>query len=152
MRDYGERLRRGLEGYENILWEKALALPKHQPQLARWVKEFLLFAREHGGYTFEQTLDLSLAEVGRRVGTKPWQVQQAADALRIYRYQYRGARDGRRPRPASRGDPSAPSRQEHRKDLPALEAPLPDVSPRSRGGGGTDRSRHQGLPDASGGA
>ena len=64
MRDYGERLRRGLEGYENILWEKALALPKHQPQLARWVKEFLLFAREHGGYTFEQTLDLFLAGLG----------------------------------------------------------------------------------------
>ena len=25
---------------------------------------------------------------------KPWQIQQAADALRIYRYQYRGAPEG----------------------------------------------------------
>jgi len=25
------------------------------------------------------------------VGTKPWQLQQAADAVRIHRYQYRGA-------------------------------------------------------------
>jgi len=152
MRDHGERLGRVLDGYEGVSAGEGVAIPNHQPYLVCWVKDFLLFARGHGGHTFEQTLDLSLAEVGRRVGTKPWQVQQAADALRIYRYQYRGARDGRRPRPASRGDPSAPSRQEHRKDLPALEAPLPDVSPRSRGGGGTDRSRHQGLPDASGGA
>jgi len=29
--------------------------------------------------------------VGGRVGTKPWQLQQASDAIRIYRYQVRGA-------------------------------------------------------------
>ncbi|NBB94356.1 MAG: hypothetical protein GVY16_01265 [Planctomycetes bacterium] len=57
----------------------------------RWVAEFLLFARAHAGYTFEQTLDLFLADVGGRVGTKPWQLQHAPDAIRIYRYQYRGA-------------------------------------------------------------
>ena len=53
--------------------------------------EFLLFAQTHRGYTFEQTLDLFLAEVGARVGVKPWQLQQAANAARIYRYQYRRA-------------------------------------------------------------
>ncbi|HCP32323.1 TPA: integron integrase, partial [Candidatus Acetothermia bacterium] len=66
-----------------------LAPPKHQPHLARWVQEFLLFAEEHRGYTFEQTLDLFLAALGERVGIKSWQIQQAADAVRIYRYQYR---------------------------------------------------------------
>ena len=35
-----------------------------------------------------------LAEVGGRVGTKPWQLQQASDAIRIYGYQYRGAKAG----------------------------------------------------------
>ena len=35
----------------------------------RWVRDFLLSAREHGGYAFEQTLDLFLAEVGDRIGT-----------------------------------------------------------------------------------
>jgi len=39
---------------------------------------------------FEQTLDLFPAAIGQRVGIKPWQIQQAADAVRIYRYQYRG--------------------------------------------------------------
>ena len=48
----------------------------------------------HAGYSFEQTLDLFLADVGGRVGTKPWQLQQASDAIRIYRYQYRGAKAG----------------------------------------------------------
>jgi integron integrase len=93
MRDYGERLEQVLEAYASFLREKELALEKHQPYMVRWVKDFLLFAKEHGGYTFEQTLDLFLAEVGGRVGTKPWQLQQAADAIRIYRYQYRGAQD-----------------------------------------------------------
>jgi len=43
------------------------------------VQEFLLFAEQHRGYTFEQTLELFLAALGERVGIKPWQIQQAAD-------------------------------------------------------------------------
>ena len=89
----GERLQTALDGYARFLREKDLALPKHQPHLVRWVRDFLLFAQGHAGYTFEQTLDMFLAEVGERVGVKPWQIQQAADAARIYRYQYRGASD-----------------------------------------------------------
>ncbi len=91
MDTFVERLRQMLEGYGNFLRKKELALLKHQPYLVRWVKDFLLFAKDRVGYTFEQTLDLFLAEVGCRPGTKPWQLQQAADAIRIYRYQYRGA-------------------------------------------------------------
>jgi hypothetical protein len=59
--------------------------------MVRRVRKFLRFVREHGGFTFEQTLDLFLAEVGGRVGMKQWQFQQATDAIRIYRYQYRRA-------------------------------------------------------------
>ena len=44
-----------LDGYANFLRETELALPKHQPCLVRWVKDFLLFAKEHGGYTFVKT-------------------------------------------------------------------------------------------------
>ena len=73
MRD--ERLQAALDGYSKFLQDKDLALPKHQPYLVRWVREFLLFAQGHGGYTFEQTLDMFLAEVGRRAGVKPWQIQ-----------------------------------------------------------------------------
>ena len=90
MREGGQRLESVLGDFANFLRERKLALPKHQPYLVRWVREFLFFARQHGGYTFEQTLDLFLAEMGQRVGVKPWQIQQAADAVRIYRYQFRG--------------------------------------------------------------
>ena len=97
-----EHLETVLDGYANFLREKDLALPKHQMYLVRWVREFLLFAQERSGYTFEQTLDLFLAEVGGRVGVKPWQIQQAADAIRIYRYQFRGANaDGEGGSPAA---------------------------------------------------
>ena len=91
MSETGQRLRAALDGYAKFLRGKELALPKHQPYLVRWVGEFLRSVGEHTGYTFEQTLELVLADVGRRVGIKPWQVQQAADAARVYRDQYRGA-------------------------------------------------------------
>lgn len=80
-----------LDGYRKFLRERDLAPASHQPYLVRWVREFLLFAQAHRGYSFEQTLDLFLAEVGARVGVKPWQLQQAANAVRVYRYQYRRA-------------------------------------------------------------
>lgn len=60
-----------LDGYARFLREKKLALDKHQPYLVRWVREFLLLARAHAGYSFEQTLERLLAEVGGRLGTKP---------------------------------------------------------------------------------
>ena len=66
MAGWNERLQEVLEGYATLLKEKELAPPKNQPYLVRWVRESLLFAREHRGYTFEQTLDLFLAEVGGR--------------------------------------------------------------------------------------
>lgn len=47
-----------------------MSLPKQQPYLMRWMKGFLPFAWGHGGYTFELTLDLSLAKGGGQVG---WQ-------------------------------------------------------------------------------
>lgn len=84
MAGFDERLTRILDGYANLLQENDLALLKHRPYLVRWVKDFLLFAKEHGGYTFEQTLDLFLAEVGGRVGTKPWQLQQASVSRAVH--------------------------------------------------------------------
>ncbi|MGM0490651.1 MAG: hypothetical protein ACQESR_28320 [Planctomycetota bacterium] len=51
-----------LDDYRKFLREKNLAPPAHQPYLVRWVRAFLLFARAHAGYSFEQTLDLFLAE------------------------------------------------------------------------------------------
>ena len=66
MTDAGDRLQTVLDGYATFLRERDLAPSKQQPYLIRWVREFLHFARAHDGYTFEQTLDLFLAEVGGR--------------------------------------------------------------------------------------
>lgn len=78
MSEPGHRVRGGLDGYAKFLRHRELSPPKHQPHLVGWVREFLAFATDLAGYTFEQTLDLYLAEMGRRVGIEPWQVQQAA--------------------------------------------------------------------------
>ena len=59
MTEGGEQLRAVLDGYANFLLERELALPKHQPYLVCWVREFLHFAREHGGYLcLSKTLSL----------------------------------------------------------------------------------------------
>jgi len=59
-----ERLQATLGGYAKFLRQRDLALPNQQPYLVRWVRASLVFAREHGGYTFEQTLDMCLPEIG----------------------------------------------------------------------------------------
>ena len=87
------QLREVIDGYAKFLQDKNLAMDRHQPYLVRWVREFLLFAQCHTGYTFEQTVDMFLAGIDKRGGIQPWQIQQAADAVRIYRSQYRRAKD-----------------------------------------------------------
>ena len=58
MAEHDGHLHEVLGGYAKFLQDKNLALDKHQPYLVRRVREFLLFARAHAGYSFEQTLDL----------------------------------------------------------------------------------------------
>ena len=65
-----EHLQAVLDEYGKFLHEKDLALPNHHPYRVGWVREFLLFAQRHGGYTFKQTLDMFLAEVGKRGGVE----------------------------------------------------------------------------------
>ena len=77
MAEGGERLRSVLGKYAKSLRERELALPKHQPYLVRWVREFLLFARQHGGYNhlavfipvLEAPLKLALCRSGPSTGS-----------------------------------------------------------------------------------
>ncbi len=78
-----------LDGYSRFLKDRKIAMSKHRPYLVRWVQEFLIFASNHPTYTFEQTMDLFLSTLSRRNGIEGWQIKQAADAIRIYKYQYR---------------------------------------------------------------
>ena len=66
MSDAAGQLEVALDGFDKFLVCKDLCPAKQRPHLVRWVRDFLSFAREHGGYTFEQALDLFLAEVARR--------------------------------------------------------------------------------------
>lgn len=77
-------LERELGGYADFLRKRRLTPPRHQPHLVRWVREFLNFAAEHRGYTFEQTPDLFLTASGERAGIGSWQIRRAADAVCIY--------------------------------------------------------------------
>ena len=61
-----KRLRAVLDGYGKFLRQRKLAPANQMPCVVRWVQDFLLFARAHGGYTLGQTLDMFLASRGRQ--------------------------------------------------------------------------------------
>jgi len=42
------------EGHRKFVQEKDFWPAMHQPHLVRWVREFLVFAQTHRGYSFEQ--------------------------------------------------------------------------------------------------
>jgi len=69
---YGH-LREVLDSNAKILYGETLAPDRKQPYLVRWVAEFLRFVRPHAGSSFEQTLGLFLAEIGKRTDVDPWQ-------------------------------------------------------------------------------
>ena len=91
-----------LHGFKNFLADMDLAPAKQRAYLVRWVREFLLYTREHGGYTFEPTVEPFMTQINGRVDVKPWQIQQAADAVRSCRYQDRAEN----PSPEGIGPPS----------------------------------------------
>jgi len=105
MTEVGEKLKSVLDGFANYLKEKELAPPRHRSHLVRWVREFLLVAKNQKGFSFEQTRDLFLEAIKEQNGVPPWQARHAADVVRIYRYQYRCANDVRRPGTATIDSP-----------------------------------------------
>ena len=56
-----------LDGYSGFLKDRQSALPKHRPHLELWVREFLCYAHDYRGFTFEQT-DLRFKNVFRSWG------------------------------------------------------------------------------------
>ena len=78
-----------LDEYSTFLKQKQIADSVHRPYFVRWVKEFLLFAHDKNGYTFEQIKDL-FSEGNRTEAQHSAMADKAAsDALKIYYYQYR---------------------------------------------------------------
>ena len=80
MPNAGQRLQDALDGYATFVRDKELALPKHQSHLVHWVREFLAFATHHPGHMLDQTLDLYLAEVGKRAPSRKGRPTSAIDA------------------------------------------------------------------------
>ena len=85
----GERLRGALDGSATFLRDRDSTPARQRLRPARRTREFLLFAQGRGGYSFEQTPEMFLTQIGGRAGIQPWQMQQAADAVRVCRCQYR---------------------------------------------------------------
>ena len=56
MSGFDEHLKVVLDGYSNFLSGRELSDPQYHPYLVRWVRDLLLFAHTHSGYSFEQTL------------------------------------------------------------------------------------------------
>jgi len=85
----GSRPKAALKGHAKFPRDRDLAPARQRPRPARRTREFLLFAQGRGGYSFEQTPEMFLTQIGRRGGIQPWPIQQAADTVRACRCQYR---------------------------------------------------------------
>ncbi len=95
-----DRLSKVLKEFGEYLNRKQLAPKKTQPHLVRWARDFLRFAGKYRGLSFEEAMASYLQDLGKRQEIKDWQVRQAADALRIYRYQFRAEKPGAESPPA----------------------------------------------------
>ena len=74
--------------YKAYLERRRLAKPKYIPFLVKWVRQFLAFAREHHGRTFDEVYALFGESLGKNAKLRDWQLGQALDAVRIYGYQF----------------------------------------------------------------
>lgn len=67
-----EKIKKVLQRYADFLRQRKLVSEKNIPFFIRWVNEFLNYAHTRPGYSFEQTLDYFLKEIGNRTGVQPW--------------------------------------------------------------------------------
>ena len=74
--------------YQAYLEDRRLAKAKHIPFLFGWVRQFLIFAREHNDKTFDEVYALFGETLGKKSQISDWQIRQALDAVRIYGYQF----------------------------------------------------------------
>jgi len=116
-----------LDGYSKFCREKDLAPAVQQPHLVRWVREFLLFAQTHRGYSFEQTLDLFLSQVGgsrrhqavaasaggQRRSRLPLPISEGPQGRGAGRQEVTVSRRGRHAGALAGSDPATPLRQQH---------------------------------------
>ena len=76
--------------YKEYLQKRRLAKPKHIPFFVKWVRQFLAFAEQQRGKSFDEVYAQFGASLGQNQQISDWQLRQALDAVRIYGYQFRG--------------------------------------------------------------
>jgi hypothetical protein len=81
----GPKLKAEFDAFLNFIRNQGVIPEKRHSHYIRWVELFL----SSGGYGPEQqfstmAIDSFLEDLGRR--SEEWQVRQAADAIRLYRY------------------------------------------------------------------
>lgn len=92
------------ESYRQFLLNRRFASAKTAPYMQKWVEQFLLFARDYRGESFEQVLTRFEAMLEARGSLEPWQLKQANDAITIYHHHFRRSGDGAQAS-ATAGDP-----------------------------------------------
>ena len=75
--------------FKAYLERRRLAKTKHIPYFVNWVRQFLSFAKEHRGKTFDEVYAMFGESLGKDSQINEWQIRQALDAVRIYGYQFR---------------------------------------------------------------
>ncbi len=75
-----------MKGFEAYLQDKRLVPPKRIPFYSVWVSKYMAFCEhpDHGGLDGSQLLDRFMRQLSRQY--EDWQVAQASEAVKLYRY------------------------------------------------------------------
>ena len=82
------------EQYRRFLLERQFATEKTAVYMQKWVEQFLHFACDYRGESFEQVLTRFEFMLEDRGGLEPWQLKQANDAITLYHYHFRHHQSG----------------------------------------------------------
>lgn len=89
--------------YRQFLLARQFATEKTAGYMQKWVEQFLHFACDYRGESFEQVLTRFEAMLEDKGSLEPWQIKQANDAITLYHYHFRHHESGAK-LPATAGD------------------------------------------------
>jgi integron integrase len=80
--------------YESYLKSRKMVPERQVPFFVRWLKRFLCFQKSCKEEPFDRVLDLFAANLEKDRRIQDWQVSQAIDAVKIYRYRFASGSEG----------------------------------------------------------
>lgn len=98
-----DKIRAVGEQYRRFLLSREFATEKTAGYMQNRVEQFLRFACDYRGETFEQVFARFESMLEEKGSLEPWQLKQANDAITLYHYHFRQHESGAKAAPVATG-------------------------------------------------